>query len=125
MPVGIGVAVDVVERAAVGVVDVNRCLPRTPPVGDILAREGIGGLLQLHDDVLHTRFVIILGKVEGAVRGAEYAVVVTATKRGKNISDIHRNYFNGLLPVMSERLLCVPHYARPGRFSRGGICGHR
>ena len=105
MPVGIGVTVDVVERTAVGVVNVDRCLPCPPPVGDILAREGIGSLLQLHDDMFYARLVIVLGKVEGAVRRAEYAVVVTATKRGKNISDIHRNYFNGLLPVMSERLL--------------------
>ncbi|WP_248612662.1 hypothetical protein [Segatella oris] len=105
MPVGIGVTVDVVERTAVGVVDVDRCLPRTPPVGDVLSREGVGGLLKLHDDVLHARLFIVLGKVEGAVRGAKYVVIVTATKRGKNISDIHRNYFNGLLPVMSEGLL--------------------
>ena len=105
MPVGIGVAVDVVERTAVGVVDIDSCLPCTPPVGDVLSCEGVGGLLQLHDDMFYARLVIVLGKVEGAVRGAEYAVVVTATKRGKNISDIHRNYFNRLLPVMFEGLL--------------------
>ena len=105
MTVGIGVAVDVVERTAVGVVDIDSCLPCTAPIGDILAREGICSLLQLHDDMFYARLVIVLGKVEGAVRGAEYAVVVTATKRGKNISDVHRNYFNGLLPVVSEGLL--------------------
>ena len=124
MTVGIGVAVDVVERAVVGVVDVDRCLPSTPLVGDVLSCKCVGGLLQLHNDMFYTRLVFSLGKVKGAVRGAEYAVVVTATKRGKNISDIHRNYFNGLLPVMSEGFLRMPHYACPGGFARGGICGH-
>ena len=81
MTVGIGVAVDVVERAAVGVIDIDGCLPCPPPVGDVLTREGIGGLLQLHDDVLHARLVFTLGKVEVTVRGAEYVVVViTAAK---------------------------------------------
>ena len=80
MPVGIGVAVNIVEWAAVGVVDIDSRLPCTPPVGDVLARECVGGLLQLHDDMFYARLVIVLGKVEGAVRRAEYAVVVTATK---------------------------------------------
>ena len=61
MTVGIGVAVDVVERAAVGVVDIDGCLPCPPPVGDVLTRERVGGLLQLHDDMFYTRLVFTLG----------------------------------------------------------------
>ena len=81
MTVGIGVAVDVVERAAVGVVDIDSRLPCTSLVGNVLTRERLGGLLQLHDDMFYAHLVIVLGKVEGAVRSAEYVVVViTAAK---------------------------------------------
>ena len=61
MPVGIGVAVDVVERAAVGVVDIDGCLPCPPPVGDVLPCKSVGGLLQLHDDMFYASLVFTLG----------------------------------------------------------------
>ena len=45
VPVGIRVAVDVVESLPVGVINVDGELPRLAPVGDVLTGECVGGLL--------------------------------------------------------------------------------
>ena len=73
--VGIGVAVDVVERPTVGVVDIDGCLPCPAPVGDILSCERVCGSLKLHDDVLHACLVASLREIEVAIGSTEYVCV--------------------------------------------------
>ena len=75
--VNLHIPVNVVKAFTVRAVHVDGHLPCLSPVGDVLARERVGGALQFDDHFLHPLAVGGLGKVEVPVWSAQYILPIT------------------------------------------------